>query len=395
MDPKLQELLRKARAAIRDGVPVEGPGGVNEAIANRTGGQIESYLALTDTVTRQLNPEGESREAIGPFRAGVQAFGQAASLGFSDELSGVVGGVRSAAAGEGFGSGFREGTDEARAMLDQGRQEQPVAHGVGTVAGSVAPVVAAGAPAQLARSGAAALSARGAPQAAGLVSRLSGAAAAHPILARSAVGGAEGLMFGLGTGEGNMIERAPNAAANAAAGVAAANIFGVGMRGAQLMRARRKIRGRSGHTPRGFGDDIVEGSGAPLPAANSEAQQAAVTTGRRIFNNTPEEIAQQVNAAPGARPFIQRGIVEEAATVARSMGSPKKAVQEIVSPAFRERLRPAFDDPRQFEVFMEHMEELARLEKDADILQGIFDAGRSFAVFGAGAGFSTALRDLF
>jgi hypothetical protein len=90
-------------------------------------------------------------DKTGLLSAGVQGFGQGASLGFSDELNGVVGGgldkvlpesLGGAQAGKSFLDLYRENRDFARKLNAKAAGDQPAAYLGGNLAGGLATTIA-------------------------------------------------------------------------------------------------------------------------------------------------------------------------------------------------------------------------------------------------------------
>ena len=197
---------------------------------------------------------------LGGLASGALGAAQGLTFGFSDELAGGVAGIGSALSGEGFGPGYRRGTDYVRGLHDQA---QPGAFLAGDIAGSLL------LPGGVARGGAtlAAKAARGA---------LSGAA-------QGAVGAA-------GRAEGGVADRAPEAAAGAALGGALG-----GAVGAALPAAGQGIRALA---RRAAPETVEEAGGAAI-----EAIRSAAARGRQGVNEAYDAVARLEGRIEGEGAF--------------------------------------------------------------------------------------------
>jgi hypothetical protein len=178
---------------------------------------------------RGLEQKGREKrvEHLGASAAGH--LGQGASFGFSDEIQGVASGVGSALSGGSFGEGYREGTDAARDRLEAYQAAYPgralAAETAGAIGTTAVPVF-------------------------GQLGRVAqGASTGARALAAGRAGVVTGGLYGAGTAEGGVIERAKGAGAGGAIGgaaglVATPVIEGAAALGRAAMRpATRMLRG--------------------------------------------------------------------------------------------------------------------------------------------------------
>jgi len=372
---QLQELEKAARGAIRDGVPIDI---LNSDIAARTGGSIESFLALTKVI-REGFAEVD-RDKTSGISAAIQGFGQSASFGFSDELSGLVGGVRAALPGDprSFGEGFRESTEFARESLAQAQADRPKTFLAGSLAGA------------LAGGGGAALGVRAAR---------GGVALGRGGLAAVLAG--EGGLAGVGAGEGltgRIASGAGGAALGAAAGeagragLAIARGLGRGTKALRTFTPKTRIGREPFKTGRQAADRVISETGIlPRPPAGAADELVeAFDKGRRFFKRSPAEIETAIRRSP-APDRLRDGLGEALADDIARAGNPKAAVKSIVAPANMERLRLVFGDDKAFGAFKKEILAAAQLGNDAEVLAKIGKILRTFAFIGAAGGLATAL----
>lgn len=181
-------------------------------------------------------------------RAALQGFGNGASLGFNDEVSGAVAGVGGVLSGRGFAEPYSETRDAIRSAKDVIQQAHPVAYGVGEVAGALPASAAGGA---LATGGKTALQQ-------GI--RLSG------------MGAIEGGILGAGNADGDgLVEGATQGAALGAALGGAAKPVADGLR----------ATGRAMATPVSGLFNAATGRGSQT-RANAIAQRALERSGKSL-----------------------------------------------------------------------------------------------------------------
>lgn len=169
-------------------------------------------------------------DEVGAFGAGAA---DALTLGYGDELEGAIAGAGAALTGHDYALTYRQRVDEARARLEQAQREHPISALAGSLVGAAAPMVIPGVgEAAAARLGATGL-ARGLgvarevmagerlPFGAGLARAAAGGgpgAIAAQALRGLETGAAYGGVYGFGSGNGDLGQRAQNALGSAAMG---------------------------------------------------------------------------------------------------------------------------------------------------------------------------------
>ena len=186
-EPDFREVFAKARKLRAGGFSALE---LNQWIEGQTNGQVPDIATLASVVGGQSErvtvAEAPSKipGALRGVAAGVQQFGQGASLGFADELAGLV-----------FGDEVR---DDARNQLENFEKEHPLlAPGLQALGGLATGVATAGI----------------LPPGAG-------------VAGQAAVAGIEGGLAGAGSAEGSLAERAIPAAIGAATGLGTAGLLG-------------------------------------------------------------------------------------------------------------------------------------------------------------------------
>jgi len=166
--------------------------------------QIEAALKIADQQgnvedAKELAKQYKSRsEQINVLEGAAKAVAQGVSFGFSDEIIGAVKGSYDAlTTDQSFGDAYDENVDEQRQRLDMFREQNPVVAYGSEIAGGIA-----------SGGGLVGLAARAAPK---LIAQ-----APKTMLGKmgqsSAVAGVEGAIYGVGTGEDSLENRAKEAA---------------------------------------------------------------------------------------------------------------------------------------------------------------------------------------
>jgi len=166
--------------------------------------QIEAAIKIADQQgnvddAKELAKQYKSRsEQINVLEGAAKAVAQGVSFGFSDEVIGAVKGSYDAlTTDQSFGDAYDENVDEQRQRLDMFREQNPVIAYGSEIAGAIA-----------SGGGLVGLAARAAPK---LIAQ-----APKSMLGKmgqsSAVAGAEGAIYGVGTGEDSLENRAKEAA---------------------------------------------------------------------------------------------------------------------------------------------------------------------------------------
>lgn len=169
------------REQIRDMIAKKFPNETFQANASRASQKLQGPV-----------PTPDRGNFTDPLRQGV-------TFGFSDEIDALKGGIGRTLQGGNFGEGFDEGLSEARTNLQSFRERNPVGSTALEIGGAIPTSVVGGG---------AALAGKGAT----LLPRLAGGAA---------LGGAQGAVYGAGSADGDLGERARGAGFGAATGAAA------------------------------------------------------------------------------------------------------------------------------------------------------------------------------
>jgi len=249
---QLQTLLRKALEARRGGAT---PEDLAERIGRATGGQITSVRGILGALGSLGEVEREAAEEVagevGAAAGLVSSVAQGVTFGFFDELAGLVGGERA--------------KDLIREAQSEARERAPIAAGTLEIGGGIlVPGAAAGR----------------------FIGR--GASGVGRLARTSAVGGAEGALFGAGAAEGGAAERGRGALTGAAIGAAAAPA--IGLLGAGTGAVARRARGALESLPTPLRGRAVEReAGRTLREAAAEAP----------IPRAGEEIVEAVEAAAG------------------------------------------------------------------------------------------------
>lgn len=281
----MAELLRAAREASRRGVPLAR---VDEEIRKRTGGEFTDVRSLATaardsgvsleqlggpapepSASPSSEPDASTGEKIG---GALRLASQGATFGFSDELTGILAGTGAALVpgGEGFGEARRRVTGETREKLAQSRRDLGLLGTAAEVGGAVAvPVGAAGR----------------------FVTR--GASAASRIGRGALAGGVEGGLYGAGTAEGSLRQRAGAAVVpgilGAATGAAIpAAVDAARVTGRAAGKAGRRLKKKA--TAVGNLDEVEELERTIGPRLGSEMREEAGILGKP--SKVREEVAQ-------------------------------------------------------------------------------------------------------
>lgn len=160
---------------------------------------MAEYQAMSDAERQAIrdqiagaNPEAQTKSSI------IDPLVQGTTFGFADEMRGAVQGGLAALQGGDFGETYANVVDQSRTALEQERRVNPVGSIAAEVAGAIPTGMAAGG--QLAGKGATLLQRMG---------------------STAAVGAGQGAVYGFGSGEGGVQDRAANAGVGAVAGGAA------------------------------------------------------------------------------------------------------------------------------------------------------------------------------
>jgi hypothetical protein len=235
MDPeRMAELLRAAQEASRRGVPLSR---LNEEIKKRTDGKFADVRSLataardsgvsSDSLAPAPKPTPSRPEAsVGDKIGGaVRLASQGATLGFSDELGGLLAGAVHGLipGGEGFSEARSRVTGEIRQGIEGSRQDLGL---VGTAAEAGGAIAAPG--------GAAFRVASRAPRLIGKV------------LTGGLLGAGEGATYGAGAAEGSIGERLPEAGKGAAIGGLLGSAVPAAAAGAGAARAATRAARKGG-----------------------------------------------------------------------------------------------------------------------------------------------------
>ncbi len=245
------------------------------------------------------------------FESAWRGFGDTISLGFGDEIAGVIGGVESVVKGDegGFSGGYNQTVENVRGQNQQAQQANPLTYMGGQVAGGVAqgfaPVGAA----------------------------LRGATMVGKVGRGMAAGGVQGAAYGAGSGE-TPSDRLQGAVNEGAKGVAIGGALPIAGRavGAAWRGTRNLVSNR------GIKNDLGVGSGAAsrvIGAAKDDFESGTMkrpTTGDMVLN-TGEALkadAEAIASFPGApRAITQKAVREQRAGVSPRLN---KAINDSLGP---------------------------------------------------------------
>lgn len=306
--------------------------------------------------------------AAGPVRSTdergslMDSIMQGVTFGTSDEIAGAFGGAMDWLGGGSFGEGYDRTAGKARENLEAYRQRQPVWSTVGEVGGAVATLPVAG-PLNVLRAPAAVSKAAPLLTRAGNALARGGAATANS----AATGAAYGGLYGAGSAEGTLADRAGGALEGAALGgalgaaapsviggvKAAGRAIGAGL-GYPMQAARSALRPASGAERRvvraaemDIGDPnkgvgvlrAAQGAGAPM--APLDFGEATRQLGRAAKNASPEA-ASILNRFTDQR-FESQGerAIDIITRLAPGVNAPK--VRQTLEAAARAANKPAYD----------------------------------------------------
>jgi hypothetical protein len=173
----------------------EGPwskyAGIDFSEADRGDEENPALSAALEQATANRNQRGSLLDSVG----------QGLTFGFGDEIGGVFSGVKNVLQGGGFKEGYDSGVARERGDLEAERRRHPVASTIAELAGALPT---------------AALPMGGAARGVGLLSKIG----------RGALGGAEaGAIYGAGTADGDVGDRAAGAVEGAATGAAIGTVL--------------------------------------------------------------------------------------------------------------------------------------------------------------------------
>lgn len=288
--------------------------------------------------------EDEDAGPISNRQAFASNFADSLTLGFGDELVGGVEGARAMLRGADAGDAYRQRVRQARERLRRAREERPLASTAGSLAGGVAALAVPGANVLAAgRAGRAGYQAARGLRA--LRNEIGNAARAGALF-----GGA----YGVGSGDGDLGQRAMSGAAGAATGAVAGAAFAPVARGLDVAtRPVRRAIGQAMRNPPGprlaSPNQLNASIGVPIPPAGGrrpptqpppepEVPEAAVRGIDRVMRREGmsfDDLAQRINeadAAPAGRVLADvlgdQGLAKTAA-IAQAPGQTGRLARNV------------------------------------------------------------------
>jgi hypothetical protein len=256
-----------------------------------------SSTATTKPSTSAAPPEGVKTPS--PRGASLAPIAQGATLGFADEILGLVNGANETLHGRSFQKGFQQGAEKTRAVGRSYEEEHPVASRALDVAGSMLPIVA------------------------------TGGASAEGGFGRAALQGAKyGAVGGAGTSEGGIADRAKGAAQGGALGAflgplleGGAAVVKGGARALGIPELVSKVaQALADRLPAGLVQNTLEtvsGTTGTKGVASKEITKRLISEGK-----TPGSVAGEVKArtaASGEKPEILADYSPEAASLTKAV----------------------------------------------------------------------------
>lgn len=254
----------------------------------------QQALALARARRRRAEAEGaqpaEDTKLFSRDQAAVLGYGHGGTFGALDEIGGAAMNLHTRISNAVTGDDRdpntmgRLGTQVARMFIDRAREDHPVTTAAAEMGGGIAATAAGG----LGLASAAPRAAAGAH----------GFARAHPVVAASSVGAAEGGLYGFNADQGSAAERLDGAAGGAAFGAA------TGTGGVMLARGTRSLA-REGRRGANEIIDAVRARGIEVPelddlaAATRQAYQAVQDSGAVYSRPTIRRLANDIQARAG------------------------------------------------------------------------------------------------
>jgi hypothetical protein len=282
------------------------PGGIEEGPLRP--GDIE-FQRGGIAVRPQVDEVTEQRRQMDPFAryvdAGLRGAADAATFGFSDEIgSGLASALAALRGQEDFGEGFERRQARERAINEADAADAGAARLTGQVLGGFA-APGAGAAGRFIQAG----------QGAGQIARAAG------------VGATAGAAYGLGGAEGNVIERAPQAALGGLIGAGGGAVVQGGMNAAQaaVPRIMSGLSESGSVIARGFGREPAEA--VITPQATDRARQYA----QQLIRGAGADLAANPTTKPitAAEAIGPRGVSNMAALVRRSGRTAQAAESQL------------------------------------------------------------------
>lgn len=184
----------EARGGARPAPPVAGEGGAFDDIGISRRDQFETAFdpsqdspATAEGLDQNLNSEAD-------WQGRGNTFANSLTMGFGDEMMGVLAGGLSFAAGKGFDEGYDKMTGAIRGSIDRYAERHPVEHAAVSIAGAIPTAAVPGAAA------------------------VRGATLGSKIARGAATGAGYGAVTGYAEGEGSVEDRVKNMAKGGAAG---------------------------------------------------------------------------------------------------------------------------------------------------------------------------------
>ena len=284
-----------------------------------------------------LTEQEQPREQTSALSAGLQGGAQGLTFGFADEIYGAGRGlVDAATSDESFSDAYAQRRDEARKNLEMARQDQPVAaYGGELISGAALPLGAlrvAGNAARLGTQGGRAASfARALTPTANLATTASLGAR---IGAGAREGAQLGALYGLGSGQGDVLDHAQSVAGGALTGGA----FGAAL--PPVVDAGRAIF-------RGLGTPIRSRLNPQAFAAEKQAQAIARDAGDSMTAPAITQALDDMDArarlpSNASDPTLQMGDLageNQQGLMRQAFDTPNDAVQGFKSSLFRRQGR--------------------------------------------------------
>jgi hypothetical protein len=297
------------------------------AFVDQRTGMSQADFEASEAAAQRARDE-EERNRPGMLEAGVRGGVQGLTLGFGDEIGGLL---KSAFTSK----SYKEARDEIRANNQRAQEAEPIAYGIGDILGSVVPGVAtAGA------SAAVGTAARAVPTLARLAS---------PAVRGALAGAAEGAVSGVGYSEADEIgdilkDAAVGAGVGGATGAIAGKLADKALSGAEARRAEHIV------------EDVTGGKSSVAAKKVMASDDLVAEAAEKFKLDTSAEPRELLQAAKAARKDVgeQLGAAyktmgDEAlgaslADVRQAVGNVKRAYGSPSDAPLRKRLESYLDD---------------------------------------------------